>query len=166
MVGDTGFEPVTSSVSGKRATTAPIARAVLRGEDGIRTRVHGFAGRCLASRPLHRSGCLRADDETRTRDPNLGKVVRYQLRYIRIALNRTLKLCHRNCSMLQVCKKREENSPRFSASNLLSLVRILTEAVGSLTVNHDVDACNLFFALHPESNGLLNREANDEGDNE
>ena len=26
MVGDTGFEPVTSSVSGKRATTAPIAR--------------------------------------------------------------------------------------------------------------------------------------------
>jgi hypothetical protein len=25
-VGDTGFEPVTSSVSGKRATTAPIAR--------------------------------------------------------------------------------------------------------------------------------------------
>ncbi|MFM2019610.1 MAG: hypothetical protein RL718_191, partial [Actinomycetota bacterium] len=27
-------------------------------------------------------------DETRTRDPNLGKVVRYQLRYIRIALNK------------------------------------------------------------------------------
>jgi hypothetical protein len=27
----------------------------------------------------------RADDETRTRDPNLGKVVRYQLRYIRIS---------------------------------------------------------------------------------
>ncbi len=25
VVGDTGFEPVTSSVSGKRATTAPIA---------------------------------------------------------------------------------------------------------------------------------------------
>ena len=31
VVGDTGFEPVTSSVSGKRATTAPIAR----GGDGI-----------------------------------------------------------------------------------------------------------------------------------
>jgi hypothetical protein len=29
MVGDTGFEPVTSSVSRKRATTAPIARGVL-----------------------------------------------------------------------------------------------------------------------------------------
>jgi hypothetical protein len=27
-VGDTGFEPVTSSVSRKRATTAPIARDV------------------------------------------------------------------------------------------------------------------------------------------
>ena len=31
MVGDTGFEPVTSSVSRKRATAAPIAR----GGDGI-----------------------------------------------------------------------------------------------------------------------------------
>jgi hypothetical protein len=27
---------------------------------------------------------FRADDETRTRDPHLGKVMRYQLRYIRI----------------------------------------------------------------------------------
>ncbi|VWX52701.1 conserved hypothetical protein [Micrococcus luteus] len=65
-VRDTGFEPVTSSVSGKRATAAPIAlvhlrrggehaatpgRRRLRGRDGIRTRVYGFAGRCLASRP-------------------------------------------------------------------------------------------------------------------
>src|SRR5690606_4580887 len=32
-----------------------------------------------------RESCTRADDETRTRDPNLGKVVRYQLRYIRIS---------------------------------------------------------------------------------
>ena len=30
LVGDTGFEPVTSSVSRKRAPTAPIARAVVR----------------------------------------------------------------------------------------------------------------------------------------
>ena len=30
--------------------------------------------------PLHH----RADDGIRTRDPNLGKVVRYQLRYIRV----------------------------------------------------------------------------------
>ena len=28
----------------------------------------------------------RADDETRTRDPHLGKVMRYQLRYVRIPL--------------------------------------------------------------------------------
>jgi hypothetical protein len=27
---------------------------------------------------------LRADDGTRTRDPHLGKVMRYQLRYIRV----------------------------------------------------------------------------------
>ena len=63
FVDDTGIEPVTSSVSRKRATTAPIARVRpcsgrwspggSRGGDGIRTRVHGFAGRCLASRPLH-----------------------------------------------------------------------------------------------------------------
>ena len=33
-VGDTGIEPVTSSVSRKRATAAPIARA----DDGTRTR--------------------------------------------------------------------------------------------------------------------------------
>ena len=30
--------------------------------------------------PLH----LRADDGIRTRDPHLGKVMRYQLRYIRV----------------------------------------------------------------------------------
>ncbi len=67
---------------------------VRRGGDGIRTRVYGFAGRCLASRPRHRSfvtisfrasSGTRADDETRTRDPHLGKVMRYQLRYIRIS---------------------------------------------------------------------------------
>jgi hypothetical protein len=106
-VGDTGIEPVTSSVSGKRATAAPIAQSLKRVQDrggyGIRTRVYGFAGRCLASRPIHRShntdvnrtvsrspesedtGPTRADDETRTRDPHLGKVMRYQLRYIRIS---------------------------------------------------------------------------------
>ena len=63
-VGDTGIEPVTSSVSGKRATAAPIAQ-ILQALDistsqagggyGIRTRVYGFAGRCLASRPIHRA---------------------------------------------------------------------------------------------------------------
>jgi len=102
MVGDTGIEPVTSSVSRKRAS--PCANRPLgcfwvllggacscdRGGDGIRTRVRGFAGRCLASRPLHHEArcCrpLRADDGIRTRDPHLGKVMRYQLRYVRIPI--------------------------------------------------------------------------------
>ncbi len=44
LVGDTGFEPVTSSVSRKRAPTALIAR----GGCGNRTRVQGFAGPCLS----------------------------------------------------------------------------------------------------------------------
>jgi hypothetical protein len=34
VVGDTGFEPVTSSVSRKRATAAPIARVELSSEVG------------------------------------------------------------------------------------------------------------------------------------
>jgi hypothetical protein len=61
-VGDTGIEPVTSSVSGKRSPAELIARSVLhervvpRGGNGIRTRVNGFAGRCLASRPSHQEG--------------------------------------------------------------------------------------------------------------
>ena len=37
--------------------------------------------------PLKGNHFTRADDETRTRDPNLGKVVRYQLRYIRMFPN-------------------------------------------------------------------------------
>ena len=54
---NTGIEPVTSSVSGKRSPAELIARV------------------------LEKNG---ADDGIRTRDPNLGKVVRYQLRYIRV----------------------------------------------------------------------------------
>ncbi len=88
LVRGTGIEPATSSVSGKRSPaelTAPGQR--IGGGDGNRTRVHGFAGRCLTTRPLHRGGLIplatleRMTD--RTRDPHLGKVMRYQLRYIR-----------------------------------------------------------------------------------
>lgn len=74
-----------------------VERFRLGGGYGIRTRVYGFAGRCLASRPIHRVWVhhqkpetgfrpvlIRADDETRTRDPHLGKVMRYQLRHIRV----------------------------------------------------------------------------------
>ena len=103
LVGDTGIEPVTSSVSGKRATAAPIARAARPGARGgggygIRTRVHGFAGRCLTTRPTHRdvppqrkrrsrrssdAPLPRADDRIRTGDPHLAKVMLYQLSYVR-----------------------------------------------------------------------------------
>ncbi len=62
-MGDTGIEPVTSSVSGKRATAAPIARNRKDPEWSV---------------------MKRADDEIRTRDIHLGKVVLYQLSYVRI----------------------------------------------------------------------------------
>ena len=91
MVGVRRFELLTSSVSGKRSP-AELNALELRGGNGNRTRVHGFADRCLTTRPFHRGVTAsknlkhqgtRADDETRTRDPHLGKVMRYQLRYIR-----------------------------------------------------------------------------------
>ena len=44
VVGDTGIEPVASSVSRKRSPTELIAR----GGGGNRTRVQGFAGPCLS----------------------------------------------------------------------------------------------------------------------
>ena len=95
-MGDTGIEPVTSSVSRKRSPTELIAR----GGGGNRTRVQGFAGPCLShsATPPSPGGSgrseptggptgpevLRADDGIRTRDPHLGKVMRYQLRYVRM----------------------------------------------------------------------------------
>ena len=36
---------------------------------------------------ISQSSCFRAENETRTRDPNLGKVVLYQLSYFRILIN-------------------------------------------------------------------------------
>ena len=103
-VGDTGFEPVTSSVSGKRATAAPIARD---GTDGCRSRWVRDSNPCTRlCRPLPRlsanppgdalasygtalptRGRERrspgADDRIRTGDPHLGKVMLYQLSYVR-----------------------------------------------------------------------------------
>ncbi len=101
-VRDTGIEPVTSSVSGKRATAAPIApmKAVKLSAERWRRDSNPCKRLCrpvpshsatppeVDSNPHARTpgwgSCTRADDETRTRDPNLGKVVRYQLRYIRM----------------------------------------------------------------------------------
>ena len=95
VVGDTGIEPVTSSVSGKRATAAPIAQSrddyrsleVDTGFEPVYTAlqaaasplgqstVHGFTTRRTGMNS--RSFPIRADDEIRTRDPHLGKVMRY-----------------------------------------------------------------------------------------
>ena len=89
LVGDTGFEPVTSSVSRKRATTAPIARA---GQIEVETGFEPvYAALQAAASPLGHSTIgggktLRADDRPRTGDLNLGKVALYQLSYIRASI--------------------------------------------------------------------------------
>ena len=83
---DTGIEPVTSSVSGKRSPTELIARYSFR--------------ITLHRQPFEKRG---ADDETRTRDPHLGKVMRYQLRYIRIAPQTFIPLR---------CEKKHYRAPR------------------------------------------------------
>src|SRR4029079_7678829 len=88
LVRDTGIEPVTSSVSGKRSPAELIARdrsRRWRRESNPCARLcrplpHHSATPPLGLMPLH---LLRADDGIRTRDPHLGKVMRYQLRYIR-----------------------------------------------------------------------------------
>jgi hypothetical protein len=83
MVGDTGFEPVTSSVSGKRATAAPIARDYSFVSRWVRDlnpckRICSPLPRLSANPPLDGYGDpLRADNEIRTRDPHLGKVMLY-----------------------------------------------------------------------------------------
>ena len=94
LVGDTGIEPVTSSVSGKRATAAPIAQVenhlsleVDTGFEPVYTAlqaaasplgqstVYGFTTKRTGMNAC--SFLIRADDEIRTRDPHLGKVMRY-----------------------------------------------------------------------------------------
>ena len=92
-MGDTGIEPVTSSVSGKRATAAPIAHShgcsfcneVGTGFEPAYTALQAAASPLGHPTMTHRSGVtgcntgeysdLRADDGIRTRDIHLGKVV-------------------------------------------------------------------------------------------
>ena len=57
---ETGFEPVYTAL---QAVASPLGHST---------------GADLGSRPI------RADDGIRTRDPHLGKVMRYQLRYVRM----------------------------------------------------------------------------------
>ena len=57
---ETGFEPVYTAL---QAVASPLGHSTRVGPIG-----------------------LRADDGIRTRDPHLGKVMRYQLRYVRTSL--------------------------------------------------------------------------------
>jgi hypothetical protein len=87
LVGVTGIEPVTSSVSGKRSPAElnardPVVAEVETGFEPVYTALQAVASPLGHSTEVGRIG-LRADDGIRTRDPNLGKVVRYQLRYVR-----------------------------------------------------------------------------------
>ena len=61
----TGFEPVYTAL---QAAASPLGHATVM----VYT---------TSDLKLKTTG---ADDETRTRDPHLGKVMRYQLRYIRM----------------------------------------------------------------------------------
>ena len=93
LVGDTGIEPVTSSVSGKRSPAELIALggSILEVETGIEpvcTALQAVASPLGHTANQGRVG-LRADDGIRTRDPHLGKVMRYQLRYIRAQRTRS-----------------------------------------------------------------------------
>ena len=91
-MGDTGFEPVTSSVSRKRATAAPIAlrigwcSEVGTGFEPVYTDLQSVASPLgqPTVKARHDLCLLRADDEARTRDLNLGKVALYQLSYVRL----------------------------------------------------------------------------------
>jgi hypothetical protein len=103
LVRDTGIEPVTSSVSGKRSPAELIAPGVdqsrWRRESNPCARLcrplpHHSATPPLGLMPLH----PRADDGIRTRDPHLGKVMRYQLRYIRAQRTRSSPGAKRNSS--------------------------------------------------------------------
>ena len=62
---ETGIEPVCTVL---QTVASPLG--------------HSTAGDCRLFDSTNE--VLGADDETRTRDPHLGKVMRYQLRYIRI----------------------------------------------------------------------------------
>ncbi len=95
MVPRAGLEPAQRERRGiLNPLCLPIPPSGLRfgGASRSRTEVDGFAIRCMATLPtrltlmllLNRFG---AGNETRTRDPDLGKVVLYQLSYSRILQN-------------------------------------------------------------------------------
>src|SRR5271169_7235499 len=120
LVRDTGIEPVTSSVSGKRSPAELIAPGAkkLEVETGIEpvcTALQAVAsplGHSTAG--IDATSILRADDGIRTRDPHLGKVMRYQLRHIRAPRTRSSPGAKPDNS------RRERAQTNFSAGACLS----------------------------------------------
>ena len=105
MVGARGFEPPTTGTPCRCATRlryAPKKEYIgkIGGWNRSRTGVHGFAGRCMTTLPSSLNGlqCKKngAGNEIRTRDPDLGKVVLYQLSYSRFI--QSVRILH--CSLL------------------------------------------------------------------
>jgi hypothetical protein len=113
LVGDAGIEPATSSVSGKRAPSAPAAQIIERDlkrwarESNSPSRLCRPLPNRLAN-PPNSSSLLkdpRAANGTRTRALDLGKVALYQLSYGRMftrhcleAQSRTIHLSVSNAS--------------------------------------------------------------------
>ena len=93
MVGGTRFELMTSSVSRKRATNCANRPRWRRDLNPCR-RICSPLPRLSANPPGKSSPVvsgvvdLRADDEIRTRDPHLGKVMLYQLSHVRMPQTR------------------------------------------------------------------------------
>ena len=76
---------VNTFSSKKKSETAKKLFRKISARSETRTRTDISAQRILSPSclPFHHSSDLGAENETRTRDPNLGKVVLYQLSYFR-----------------------------------------------------------------------------------
>jgi hypothetical protein len=157
---DTGIEPVTPSMSRKCATAAPIDRVSLQTvlklevETGFEPVVLQLCRLLLwAAQPLHHSNQkpkylitwglrpLRADDEIRTRDPNLGKVVLYQLSHIRVSYFQDLDTLTQKLGYLQL------SAP---------LPTRVAAGVSQFTVLDQVHAGDFIHASNAEANCFLN----------
>ena len=89
VVGDTGIEPVTSSVSGKRATAAPIARRRSGGAESaaVSEVATGFEPVCTAlqaaASPLgHATRCA---VQGANRETSLERMTRFELATLTLA---------------------------------------------------------------------------------
>ena len=81
---ETGFEPVYAALQAAASPLGHSTAAVQRPQPYPRLPHRAGVHSGDAGGPLTQ----RADDGTRTRDPHLGKVMRYQLRYVRMPRQR------------------------------------------------------------------------------